>query len=204
MSNEYILVLQGSFNPVTVGHVNSILAADAYLKQAGYNIVKRMIVPTSDKYEYKDLESDAHRLEMIRRSIVGTGIEVSTVETDKDKWIDSAQTVKELDEMYPDQKILYLCGSDKVFDVHKYDKFNRYLDELVSHCQIVVIDRRGYDYTDEMLEDLNITEHTIKVPVGVANVSSTFVRDNIHNITQLKGVVHQDVVKYIKENSLYH
>ena len=160
-------------------------------------------MPTSDKYEYKNLESDCHRIEMAHLATKGTGIAVSTLETDKGKWLETVKVIDEIKKEYPNNQILYLCGSDIVYNVHKDDEFNRYLDKLTKKCDIVVMERKGYVYTQEMLKDLGIADNVIQAPVDVPEISSTFVRDNINNPDTLIDHLHEPVIEYIKEHNLY-
>jgi nicotinate (nicotinamide) nucleotide adenylyltransferase len=197
---QYIILLQGSFNPVTLAHINALEVAYKYLTTLGYDITTKIIVPTSDKYEWKQLESNKHRSEMLLRSVKGMNIIVSDMETKQTKWIRTQQVIKLFKQKYPDKELLYLCGKDKINELQKWNDPKKAISELKKYCTIVCIGRDSFVSTDEALISLG---KFIEIPISLKNTSSTFVRNNITNSDIIKPHIHKDVLDYINKYSLY-
>ena len=202
-TRQCIMLLQGSFNPVTLAHINALESAYRYLSEVGYNITERMVVPTSDKYEWKTLESDKHRTEMLRHAVGSTGITVSDMETKQNRWIRTAEVMELFKKQNPDKEILYLCGGDKVTELTTWDNPREAVEHLKRSCTIVCIGRDSFKFSDKLLESLGLDENFIRIPVTLTNISSTFVRDNISNTDLMGSYLNGDVLNYIRKHSLY-
>jgi len=200
---QCILLLQGSFNPVTLAHVNVFESAYMYLSTIGYDITERLIIPTSDKYEWKTLESNKHRIEMLHKAVDGTDIIVSDMETKQSQWIRTGEVMQLFKKQYPDKEILYLCGSDKITELTKWDNPKEAVEILKLSCTIVCIGRDSFKFSDELLESLGLDEKFVRIPVTMSNLSSTIVRDNIKDETLMKKYLHPCVLNYIVKHSLY-
>ena len=202
----YILVLQGSFNPVTNAHIEMINVTHNYLKDIGYTINDQLIIPTSDSYPYKKLESNEHRSKMIQLAIKNTDIHMSNIETSHNKWMRTRDVMEKLKDCYDSDTLIYICGGDKVIELKQFINSAQYVMEIAQYCEIVCLPRKGYElgYILRTLNELKLDQFVEILKVNFDDsTSSTLVRDNINNVDELKKHLHDDVIKYITTNNLY-
>lgn len=199
---EYVLLLQGSFDPVTLAHVSMFTMAYSYLINNGYSITEKFIIPTSDKYEWKTLQSNEHRLNMLMLALYGTDILISDVEMEHNRWLRTNEVMKRLKESYPHKELLYLCGGDKVLELKKWKDPKETMEELQKYCTIVCIGRETYNFTDDFLNEMGLVKF-VKIPLTIENTSSTFVRNNIREDDIIKKHLNKDVLHYIRICNLY-
>jgi nicotinate-nucleotide adenylyltransferase len=175
-------------------------------------IDKCILVPVSHHYKSKKLESDKDRINMLWLSIKSSedykDFEVSTHETDKDEWINTMNSMKELNEKYPKHNILYLCGADKIKEFTKWKQIHRKLQIITKFCRIVCYQRDGESYDKEIAKYLEIEKKIIDVDANsdiVGNASSTAVRTFIKDNKSATNcsMLCNDVVEYINSHSLY-
>lgn len=209
---KYILVLQGSFNPPTVSHLKIVKLSYDYLISKGYMIDKCILVPVSHHYKSKKLESDKDRINMLWLSIKSSedykDFEVSTHETDKNKWTDTTTSMIELKEKYPKHNILYLCGADKIKEFTKWKQIYKKLKTITEFSRIVCYQRNGESYDKEIARNLGIEKKIISIDTNnniVGNASSTDVRTFIKDNKSATGcsMLCDNVIEYINSRSIY-
>lgn len=200
---KYILVLQGSFNPITKAHVELIEIVYEYFNSIGYKIEEKLIMPTSDKYPWKTLESNIHRTNMINIATNDKNIKISNIEIDKYEWIRSQEAMKILKSKYTEETLIYICGGDKVVELEKWKNYYESITELNKYCTIVCVPRFGYDHI-EALKKLKLEKLVNILPINYDNnTSSTYAKNNINNNNKLKEYLDENVIKYVQKNKLY-
>lgn len=192
-------IFGGSFNPIHNGHIH--LARSAYEK---LGLSKLFFVP-SNIPPHKSAEgmcSGDMRVQMCMLAAEDIeGFEVSRFELDREGKSYSVYTAEHFRNMYPDDEIFMLVGSDMFLS---FDKWYRFAD-ILKMVSLAVVSREKDDM--ELLEakkrildgfgDIRI------VNVPSYPVSSTQVRGLIQSKEKYSCYLPQKVVQYIRINNLY-
>ena len=174
---------------------------------------KIYVIPTGHPYFKenvgKKVSSAQDRIEMTRAGLQGLDIpwEISTVETDKDTPSYSIETIRYFREngLPKDAdaghlKIWFLCGSDLLFEIDKWFKY----EEILSSVTLAVIPR-GDDDMDEILSRKKVLEdeHNAKIYISGyrgRDISSTMIRENPE---KYKELIPEGTYEYIRDHGLY-
>lgn len=195
-----IVAFGGAFNPPTNSHFS--LAEQIYTE---YEEVDKIIfIPVADCYPKEDLLPAVHRVEMLRRVCKKNGhFEVSTIETDAKRLLETIETLKEIQRKHPDHEIWFTMGSDNLKLVPSWKNYK----ELISTFNFLVLER-----DDDIMEHIidaseklkKYREHFIKVKETVrSNCNSTLLRNKIRRNKSIRYLVPDEVYEYVKEKGLY-
>lgn len=188
-------VFGGSFNPPHKMH----FSMGEELLNKGY-VDKVIYVPTGKKYEYKNnLVDDQKRFRMLEIMIKNDSrFMVSDFEL-KNKVVYTSDTLKHFCQVYPNDEIFFICGSDNLSYVDKW-KDGEY---LLKNYKFLVIKRKT-DEIDEILKRFwKYKENIIVSDVKMNDISSTLVRCKLKAGDDVLDYVDKQVLEYIKENKLY-
>ena len=194
-----VLMFGGTFNPPHNAH-RLMLEAAAELK----NIDKILVIPTNippHKEVASYCPSKEHRLNMCRLLLQGVkNAVVSDMELNREGKSYTYDTLLELKEKYNELSIL--IGADMITTFFSWYRYK----DILSLCEIVAVRRPGIDDRsfDKAVETLrseggNITILDAKMP----NVSSTDIREDTDDETQLSKKVPSNIYEYIAKNKLY-
>lgn len=130
----------GTFNPIHYGHLRT---AQEVLDMLALD--KIMFVPSGRPPFHKpDLESSAHRYEMVRRAIAGNrAFGLSDIEIKRRGISYSVDTVKRLRRGFKDRELFFILGIDAFLDLPRW----RDPDTLLSSITIVVISRPDHTFS---------------------------------------------------------
>lgn len=187
-------VFGGSFNPIHKYHEQIA----HHLVKNGY-LDKVIFVPTGDSYHYKNISvDDETRLKMI--SLVTNKydyFEVDDFEL-KDKEVYTCETLKYLSNKYPNDSLYFICGTDNLTYVDKWQDGINLLKTYKFMCL-----RRRTDAIDEILTRYNdYLDNIIVIDMKESDLSSTYIRNNIYKLDVSK-YLDEDVYEFIKQNNLY-
>lgn len=184
-----IIIFGGAFDPIHDGHINMAINASNALNAEVFFVPARVSIWKKDSgAKIKD------KINMIKLAIREAKKEdrffISDFEANSTKDINySIDTVKRFKELYPNDNLYFLIGTDQV------NSFERWKDaeELSKLCQIIYFDRPEYDLDQSM-----ISAYSMKGIEGeLVEVSST-------EIKELKSLkIPYSVAKYIIINNLY-
>ena len=157
----------------------------------------------------KKVSSASDRIEMTRAGLQGLDIpwEISTVETDKDTPSYSIETIRYFREKgIPKEsgaghlKIWFLCGSDLLFEIDKWFKF----EEILSSVTLAVIPRGDDDIEEIMIRKKELEEkYDAKIYISKyrgRNISSSMIRNNPE---KCKDLIPEGTYEYICVHHLY-
>lgn len=196
-----IVLIPGSFNPVTLAHVSMGIKAKDKIKAD-----EIIYIPVKDSFleGWKDLKSKAIlsgdiRFKLLKEAVSPFNFKVSRIEMDEvvsGKTYDTANYFKKL---YDDSEI-YLCfGLDNLLDIDRWYKS----EDLIKENKFLIIDRDGKSIPDKLLNDERFKDRLISIRNDdYADVSSTMVRDAYINndLDSIKDLIPLNVYKYLKEN----
>ena len=188
-------IFGGSFNPIHKRHEEMA----KYLLN-GY-LDKVIFVPTGCKYEYKNnLIDNVHRYNMVKLvTDKYEGMDVSNFEM-KEEVVYTYQTLDYFKNKYPDDEIYFVCGSDNLSYLDKWKRG----DYLLRTYKFLVIDRNTNRINDLLEQFLEFKDNIIPVPMELNDLSSTYIRKNVMNKTEILSYLDKDVYKYIVDNNLYN
>ena len=200
MKKNIIAIFGGSFNPPINSH---IFLAKQILEKCN-KIEKLIFVPVSTKYQKEELIEDKHRYNMLEIiSKKEEKIEVSDIELITDKQLYTIQTLDFFKDMYKDNDIYFVMGTDNLKEIETWREAQR----LLSDYKIIVLEREN-DKLDKIINDnkflSNNKDSLIKIN-GIDRIflSSTMIRDKIKNGEDVEEFIDKEVLEYIKENKLY-
>lgn len=189
-------IFGGSFNPPHKMHKDIAV----YLIDKHY-VDQVIFVPTGSKYKYKNnLLPDAHRLKMIELMIQDQeNMSTSDYEL-KDEVVYTCDTLKYFHELYPDDDLYFICGTDNLTYIDKW-KNGLY---LLENYQFLVIKRQTDDIEEILTRFVKYKDSFIVADMPMEEVSSTIIRELLSN--RKKSVINyldKNVYEYIIENNMY-
>lgn len=189
----------GSFNPPHKGHLK---LADEISEKKG---LERVIIIPSNISPQKDNNGNidpSHRINMCRMVFTDTKYRVSDCEIRRGGKSYTVETLGQLREKYPEGEFYLFMGSDMLLSFHTWYKYR----EILEMCTLCAVSRNSEDDTGKMREYAESVLKTDKVQIieiEPLEISSSEIRERIHQGKELEKFLNSDVIKYIKENKLY-
>ena len=181
-----IIIFGGAFDPIHNGHMNMAIKAqktlngEVFFVPAPISVWKDSSAPIEDKINMLELAIKGYKHFHIDRFEADSGKDVNY----------SIDTVKHYKELYPNDNLYFLIGTDQVNKFHKWKDASL----LAQLSQIIF-----YDRPDEPLQNENIEKfHMQRIEGDGIVVSSTDYRE----LKSLK--VPDEVLYYIGEHRLYN
>lgn len=195
-----VVVIGGSFNPPTLAHLQ-LMEAAINATDACHGI----FVPTAHEYVAKKMKrqkcpqdtlGESVRLAMLESFCkADSRISVSRIQMLKAERRYDYEMLDELQAGFPDAKIYFVTGSDKLYVLPRWHR----IDELLGRFHILVA-KRGEDDLEKIKEIRPyLTEHwdrftVFDVPDEISKISSSAFREKIHNMDQsAKELVTEEV-----------
>jgi nicotinate-nucleotide adenylyltransferase len=204
MAQRRIALFGGSFDPIHRGHTEVARAATEQIQAE-----KLIFIPAkcSPLKRLSPHASDEDRLNMVTLATAGDKtFEVSDCELRRPAPSFTLDTVRLFQRRYgPEAAIHWLLGADSVKDlVHWYE-----IEELIDECNLTTMLRAGYAPPDfDRFEPrwgerriAKLKQNVVQTPL--IDVSSTEVRRRLASREDVAGMLHPDVIRYIREHRLY-
>ena len=181
-------VFGGTFDPIHIGHVISVLEV-----KISFGLDKVIFIPARQSPHKESVPvGNKERVEMIQKAIAGyEGFIMDTFELYKEGKSFTHDTAKYLRNEYPNDELYFLMGTDQY---ESFDKWHKH-ENLISMMNFIVMMRHS--------DDMEISAPFIRADQLVVEVSSTLVRTRIKEGLPYKHFLNEAVYEYIKENALY-
>lgn len=193
-------IFGGSFNPIHYGH----LMICEYIKEE-MGLDKVIFIPTGTP-PHKELEVSAEdRYEMVRLAISpNPDFEISDIETIRVKMSYTVDTIRELKKIYREEKLYFLIGLDSLFQLKTWMK----IGDLSQEIEFVVALRPGYLDKEEINKEIDFLRENFGTKINLIKtplyeISSTDLRERIHEGKSLRYLIPKKVLDYIEESGLY-
>ena len=195
-------IFGGTFDPPHAGHKK--YADEIAVK---LSLDRLLVIPTATPPHKggKNPISSEDRFAMVKILFADDiGVEVSDMEIARGGRSYTYETVTLLREIYPDDELIFILGSDMLLSFHTWKN----PDVILSHVKICAVTRSD-SIDKEQLEEY-VEEHFpknkerfITCNFDPIEVSSTQIRNAIRNGESVEGLVDRRVMEYIKEKELY-
>ena len=199
MKTNKIGVFGGSFNPVHNGH----LALAKHAAEAlGINRVLFVIDRIPPHKTLADGATDAQRLAILRLAVEDEPMFcVETMELEREGTSYTVDTLRELKERYPDSELFFFMGSDML---HSFTTW-RSPDQIAKLATLVCTVRTGQNGGEqETADDLkNRYGANVILLDEVSPLSSTILRNRIHDALPVSDMIPAKAAHYIYLNGCY-
>ena len=197
-------ILGGSFDPIHNGHLHIAVECRRRLALDRVLFIPARVPPHKQDVTLTDAK---HRLEMVRRAIVGDPtFAVSDVEIRRTGPSYTVDTVAaELERLGEGAEVFFLMGADQACELHTWHN----VEKLARLCTLVPVPRTGstLDNLDALranLPDEVVTRmKAAALDVPPVDVSSTDVRRRVRDGEDVSDLVPPAVAAYIREQGLY-
>ncbi len=187
-------LLGGSFDPVHLGHL--VMAQDA-LEQMQLDAVHFIPAARSPFKEEVALESDEHRVAMLRLALDGRkGFECDLGDIEAGGISYSVETAERFRRRFPQDEIFWIIGADHIGTLLKWHEPER----LTSMVTFLCLERPGYNFNASSLPSWVLWR---KVSAHTMDFSSTDVRQRIKKQLPVDLFLPASVHNYIRQHSLY-
>jgi len=206
-----IVIMGGSFNPPTIAHQKLMLAAvDALNADMG------IFVPSSHEYVKKKMDKSGNPTEVLDRDIRYQML-CRMAEDDPRLCVDDYEydltvksrtfdTMVHLQEKYPDSKLYFLAGGDKIDIFPRWYRIKDFLEQF----HIIVTNREDYNAEAEIANNPFLSLHrdrfaVIDYPAHIGHISSSAVRDKWREKDFLgaREMLHPEVYEIMRNSSLF-
>ncbi len=199
MIKEGICIFGGSFDPVHKGHkkLASFVCEKLSLK-------KMLIVPAAlSPFKNTSGASAEDRMNMCSIAFNEDEFIVSDIEIKRGGKSYTVDTVRAVKEMYPDEKLYLLIGSDQLLHFDKWYRF----DEILSLVTLAAVSREDAEQKKELEriadEKLRMYGECIILDFDPIVISSTKIRNSILTDENISMYVDENVTAYIRQKGLY-
>lgn len=136
-NSSKIGILGGTFDPIHNGH---LMIAEAALKE--YFLSKVIFIPTGISYMKTNVTDSCFRYEMTSLAIQNhPEFAISDLEIERKGNTYTCDTIEYFREKYPDAKLYFIIGTDSLFSLEKWRKF----DYILQNCTILCATRTEED-----------------------------------------------------------
>lgn len=195
-------IFGGTFDPPHAGHKKY---ADEIVKKLSLD--KLLVIPTATPPHKggKNPISSEDRLAMVKILFADdSGVEVSDMEIARGGRSYTYETVTLLREIYPEDELIFILGSDMLLSFHTWKN----PDVILSHVKICAVTRSDEIDTKKLEEYVDSyfpqnKARFITCDFDPIEVSSTQIRNAIRNGEAIEDLIDSRVMEYIKEKELY-
>lgn len=193
-------ILGGTLNPIHLGHLIIAQTAKDELKLDKIYFMPSGCPPHKDVDLIADKE---HRSNMVKLAVEDNSyFEFSDFELKRSGTIYTADTLRMLNEQYPEDNFYFIMGTDSFFDIEDWKS----PEEIFKLCTIAVAGRNNV--TDNIENTIEYYKNKYKgnivfINSPLINISSSYIRNSVKNNISIKYLVSNNVEQYIIENNLY-
>ncbi len=197
-----IAIYGGTFNPVHKGHLNCLKSVIESVQLDKIIVLPDRIPPHKSA---QGLASGRDRLKMCSLAFEGLeNVIVSDWELKRKGKSYSVITLRHFHEMYPDDKLFFIMGSDMLLSFEQWFQY----DEILKLAALLCVSRENSDtnaklqlHADSLMKECG--GEIIIVQTKPLEISSTQIREMIKKSEDPSCYLDKNVVQYISEKYLY-
>ena len=182
----------GSFNPIHIGH---LIIANYMLEFTDLDDVWMVISPQNPLKEKKMLLADYHRYAMVQAAVEDNPrLRTCNLEFKMAQPSYTIDTLVRLEEKHPDHQFVLIAGTDIFPTFHKWKNYKT----LLENYKFYIYRRPGFDP-----EPYASHPHITIFDAPLMEISSSFIRQAIHDGRDIRYFVPDKVYEYIREMHFY-
>jgi nicotinate-nucleotide adenylyltransferase len=179
MNKIKTIVFGGSFNPPTLAHESILSACVDFSKKWNADV---WILPSGDRMDKEISSPRSVRLDYISAMIDdidtnGVNVSVVTSELDRNKVVETIDTVHEFNQSHPDRDFIWVFGADSIINMMTW----RGGEWMLNNLKMIGVEREGLDCPKRQ----NITITKTHFP----HISSTELRRKLQVNEPINGMV---------------
>jgi nicotinate-nucleotide adenylyltransferase len=190
-------VMGGTFDPIHHGH---LLTAEEAAVQFGLDEV--VFVPTGQPW-MKERTNVSPAEDRYLMTVVATAsnprFSVSRVEIDREGPTYTVDTLRSIGETAGDAELFFVTGADAMLEIFQWKD----PEEILSLAHFIAATRPGYDLTRFESEAPTRHPNVSVMNIPALAISSTDIRDRIHEGRPIRYLVPEGVKSYIEKAGLY-
>ena len=193
-------IFGGTFNPIHKGHTYT---AQKIIENNLADKILFMVTATPPHKVYVDTSAQ-HRFNMTKTALDCESLVACDFEIKKGGKSYSYETLKAMQEKYPDDEILFIMGADMFMNMPTWYE----ADKLRKEFSYILVDRSDAfenpvfkEFAEKQIKDFNMKVEILKIKTP--DISSTEIRERVKKGLDIKEMVDEKVEKYIAENKLY-
>lgn len=186
----------GSFNPIHNGH---LWLADYLINNNLVDELWFVVSPCNPFKKEQELIDENLRIEMVRLAVGDNNcLQTSDIEFNMTKPSYTVDTLKKLQQNYPEYKFSLLIGSDNALVFKKWKDFS----DILQMVEVLVYPRKSFDFTQ--VKDI-FPQMKYLVSAPLYDISSTQIRNEIkkNRFTLAKKWLKPEVLNFIKHKNIY-
>ena len=193
-------ILGGSFNPPHLGHL--FIAQTVYRE---FNLDGIMLLPLGMPPHKKNIAPKADRERMCRMlaKAAGNGMDVCTIELNREGYTYTVDTLCQLREKYPKYIFYYIIGTDTLFQLETWRDYRR----VFAYTEFICVPRPGDDpnkvYDKIKQLDRQYGKKILLCMQSGPDISSTQIREEICYNRSTEGMLLPEIREYIDKERLY-
>jgi len=184
----------GTFNPIHVGH---LIIANHMAEFTDLEQIWLVVTPHNPLKKKASLLDDYQRLHLVNLATENyPKLKASDFEFKLPQPNYTVHTLALLSEAYPQHEFSLLLGEDNLKTFHKWKNY----EVILAHYPLYVYPRISPEPANEELAN-HPNVHLVDAPV--VEISSTFIRQAIHEKKNVAPLLPQAVWEYVDYNNLY-
>jgi len=194
-------ILGGTFNPIHFGH---LIIAEQALSE--FKLDQVLIMPSGNSYLKKDMKMPEAevRLLMARLAVSDNpSFSVSDMEIRRGGNTYTADTIEELNSLYPEDALFFITGADALHEMKKWVTPER----IFSGCTVITSVRNN-EGLSELNKDIDFYKEHYDAKIELLHttnidISSSMIRELIKNGRSVRYYLPEAVRRFIYEQHLY-
>lgn len=194
-------IMGGTFNPIHVGH---LMLAEWAMEAAQLDEI--IFIPTGYSYmkEEAGILGGSERLELVKLAIFDRNeFSSSDMEISRGGNTYTYETMDRLCKENQDTEFYFICGADCLFTMEEW----AHVQKIFQSCVVIAAARNG-----SSIEEMEQKRRELEVKYGARimllsflamEISSTEIRERIHDGKSIRYLVPEKVRKYIEEHHIY-
>lgn len=191
MSHARLGVMGGTFDPIHYGH---LVAANEVA--FALNLDHVVFVPAGQPWQKGSVSDASHRFEMTRLAIQeNPEFSISRVDVDREGPTYAIDTVADIAAENPGAELFFITGADAIADIFSWKDPER----LLGLARFIGVSRPGHVLSAPIGAEGSVA----LVEVPALAISSTDIRDRVHQGKPIRYLLPDSVREYISEHHLY-
>jgi nicotinate-nucleotide adenylyltransferase len=206
--SRLICLFGGTFDPVHYGHLQPLQELQKQLDADAVHVIPAALPPHRPS-PHASSQQRVNMLELALREYPGFFLDTRELERSGPSW--TVLTLRSFRQQYPDDSLCLVMGSDAFADLPTWYHWQ----EILQLAHVVVIERAGMEvvsrpgWASDYLED-NVaslrkrkSSKVFYVSLKGVEISSTEIRKRLATGQDVRGMLPDEVISYIRQNKLY-